>query len=67
MQSYRLNETLLRGYFQHIIELQPGGCELLLGGSVVALPLPLPPGHHQEHGQPHQGYKGHTSNYGPHD
>ena len=62
---YRLNEPLLWGYFQHVVQLQPGRGELLLGGPVVTLALPLPPGHHEEHGQPHQGDEGHAPHYRP--
>ena len=61
-----LNEPLLRGDFQHVVQLEPGRCELLLGGPVVTLALPLPPGHHEEHGEPHQGNERHAPHYGPH-
>ena len=63
---YRLNEPLLRGYFQHVVQLQPGRGQLLLGGPVVSLALTLPPGHHEEHGEPHQGNEGHAPHYRPH-
>ena len=61
-----LYEPLLRGDFQHVVQLEPGRGELLLGWPVVTLALPLPPGHHEEHGEPHQGNERHAPHYGPH-
>jgi len=60
----RLDQSLLRGDFQHVVKLQPRGGELLLGGSVVTLPLPLPPRHHKEHKETDKCYESHTTHYG---
>ena len=63
---YRLDESLLWRDLQHVVQLEPGAGGLLLGGPVVALALPLPPRHHEEHQEPHEGNEGHPTHYWPH-
>ena len=66
LHSLFSDEPLLGRDLEHSVQLQPGGGKLLFGGPVVALPLPLPPRHHQEDEQAHQGNKGHSADDGPH-
>ena len=42
------DEPLLRGRLDHVVQLQPGGGELLGGGLVLPLAPPPPPRHDQE-------------------
>jgi len=60
----RLDQSLLRRDLQHVVQLEPGGGQLLLGGPVVALPLPLPPGHDKEDKQTDKCYERHTTHNG---
>ena len=68
MLSYRcgLDQPLLGRDLEHVVQLQPGRGQLLLGGPVVALALPLAPGHHEEHGEAHQGDERHPAHNGAH-
>lgn len=59
----RLDQSLFWGDFQHVVQLEPGGGELLLGWTVVPLPLPLPPGHHKEDKETNKCYECHTTHY----
>jgi len=59
----RLDQSFFRWNFQHVVKLEAGRGELLLGGSVVPLPLPLPAGHHKEDKQTDKCYESHTAHY----
>jgi len=61
-----LDQPLLGRDLEHVVQLQPGRGQLLLGGPVVALALPLAPGHHEEHGEAHQGDERHPAHNGAH-
>ena len=62
-----LDEPLLRRDLEDRVELEPGGCQLLLCGPVVALTLPLPSCHHKEDEETHHDNEGHASNDRPYD
>ena len=61
--AYRLDQSFFRWNFQHVVKLEAGRGELLLGGPVVPLPLPLPAGHHKEDKQTDKCYESHTAHY----
>jgi len=61
----RLDESLLRGDLQHVVQLEAWGGGLLFGRPIVAFSLPLTPSHHQEDEQPNQGNESHASHNWP--
>ena len=63
--AYRLDESLLRGDLQHVVQLEAWGGGLLFGRPIVAFSLPLTPSHHQEDEQPNQGNESHASHNWP--
>ena len=65
MQSYRLDEPLLWGDLQHVVQLETGRGGLLFRRPIVALSLPLTPSHHQEDEQANKGYESHASHNWP--
>ena len=60
----QLDKSLLRRNLEHVVQLEAGGGELLLGGPVVALALPLPPGHDEEDEEADEGDEGHAAHNG---
>ena len=65
MLSYRcgLDQPLLGRDLEHVVQLQPGRGQLLLGGPVVTLPPPLSSGHHKEDKETNECYECHTTHY----
>jgi len=61
----RLDEPLLWGDLQHVVQLETGRCGLLFCRPIVALPLPLTSSHHQEDEEPNEGYESHASHNWP--
>ena len=61
----RLDESLLRRNLEDRVQLEPGRGQLLLGGPIVALSLPLPPRQHQEDEEADHHYEGHASHDRP--
>ena len=59
--AYRLDEPLLWGDLQHVVQLETWRGSLLFSRPIVALPLPLSSSHHQEDEQPNEGYESHAS------
>jgi len=57
----RLDEPLLWGDLQHVVQLETWRGSLLFSRPIVALPLPLSSSHHQEDEQPNEGYESHAS------
>ena len=65
--SLLLNKPFFWRNLQHVVQLQPWGGQLLLGRPVVALALPLPPGHDEEHEEADDGNEGHPADDGADD
>ena len=59
--AYRLDEPLLWGDLQHVVQLETRRGGLLFGRPIVALSLPLTSSHHQEDEQANEGYESHPS------
>ena len=62
-----LDQPLLRGLLDDVVQLQPGRGQLLGGGLVLALGLPLPPGHDEEDEQADDGDEEHPAHDGADD
>ena len=63
--AYRLDEPLLWGDLQHVVQLETRRGSLLFGRPIVALSLPLTSSHHQEDEEPNEGYESHASHNWP--
>lgn len=59
----RLDQSFFWRYFQHVVQLESGRSELLLGWTVVALSPPLSSGHDKEDKETNQCYECHTTHY----
>ena len=62
-KPYRLDQSFFWRYFQHVVQLESGRSELLLGWTVVALSPPLSSGHDKEDKETNQCYECHTTHY----